>query len=386
MTFPNRFNYKFVLHNHHSCDKSNLKRRLASQNRITIQLEDFDIHTAAEDCEKIQQEKNQTIMDSSTPPPCDPNACGNDDPISPFSLFDDDTDASCSLDEAVSCKNSDENCQLFLMSAHEANSKINALVGEHFLVPFIRKLQWMSMNPSYLFGVLFQVAVEAWGYRIPMKATKSRLNGQQSKHSVTLESVARKYQNHHLNSICLSLLESVKNESSNTKSFIGAKIDHMMRVTALYYWNLWQSIVALCIDAVRRIQRVMSEIQKASIKTLDKRRVSSISPMFENKSLDAVAQHMLGSEDDFPFSLAMGKRPRLARQSNEFMRGWFLAHKANPYPNAAERASIAERTGLSEQQVRNWFANMRKRHWKPSTIPNKRPRCFVDVVMRKNGI
>nr|CCA17544.1 conserved hypothetical protein [Albugo laibachii Nc14] len=384
MTFPNRFNYKFVLH-HQRHERSNYKRQLASRDRITIQLGDFDLETAG-DCKKSQVDPSQAIMDHNTPSPCVPDLRDNDDPISPFSLFGDETDASCSLDETLSCKNSDENCQLFLMSANGSNSEVNALVGRHFLLPFIRKLQWMSMNPSCLFGVLFQVAVEAWGYRLPSKVSKSQSNAQRPKQFVTLESVARKYQNRHLNSICLSLLESLKNERSNPSASIDAKAGHMMKVTALYYWNLWQSIVALCIDAVRRIQRVMSEIQKASIKTLDKRRVASISPMFENKSSDKVAHHMLGSEDDFPFSLGMGKRPRLARQSNEFMRGWFLAHKANPYPNAAERASIAERTGLSEQQVRNWFANMRKRHWKPSTIPNKRPRCFVDVVMRKNGL
>ncbi|ETV80871.1 hypothetical protein H257_06327 [Aphanomyces astaci] len=77
------------------------------------------------------------------------------------------------------------------------------------------------------------------------------------------------------------------------------------------------------------------------------------------------------------------KRARLARQSNEFMTAWFLAHKANPYPTAKERAEIASMTHLSDTQVKNWFANMRKRHWKPPQ-PEKLPRCLMDVMLRRD--
>ncbi|RHY33222.1 hypothetical protein DYB32_001791 [Aphanomyces invadans] len=77
------------------------------------------------------------------------------------------------------------------------------------------------------------------------------------------------------------------------------------------------------------------------------------------------------------------KRARLARQSNEFMTAWFLAHKSNPYPTAKERAEIAALTHLSDTQVKNWFANMRKRHWKPPQ-PDKKPRCFIDVMLRRD--
>ncbi len=76
------------------------------------------------------------------------------------------------------------------------------------------------------------------------------------------------------------------------------------------------------------------------------------------------------------------KRSRLTRRSNEYMTAWFLAHKGNPYPTAKERTEIAKVTDLSEMQVRNWFANMRKRHWKPVN-GNKKPRCLLDLVLRR---
>ncbi|OQR95003.1 hypothetical protein ACHHYP_00646 [Achlya hypogyna] len=79
------------------------------------------------------------------------------------------------------------------------------------------------------------------------------------------------------------------------------------------------------------------------------------------------------------------KRSRLTRRSNEIMTAWFLAHKGNPYPSGAERLAIANKTQLSELQVRNWFANMRKRHWKPSNS-EKKPRCLLDLVLRRSTV
>ena len=31
-----------------------------------------------------------------------------------------------------------------------------------------------------------------------------------------------------------------------------------------------------------------------------------------------------------------------------------------------EKAKLAEKTGLDQKQINNWFINQRKRHWKPS--------------------
>jgi len=35
----------------------------------------------------------------------------------------------------------------------------------------------------------------------------------------------------------------------------------------------------------------------------------------------------------------------------------------NPYPSDEQRAVLIETTGLSQQQLKNWFINHRKRSW-----------------------
>lgn len=77
------------------------------------------------------------------------------------------------------------------------------------------------------------------------------------------------------------------------------------------------------------------------------------------------------------------KRNRLLRSSNEFLTAWFIAHKEHPYPTPSERQGIAHECDLTEVQVRNWFSNMRKRHWKNSS-KNQTPKNMLDILLRSS--
>ncbi|KAE9039931.1 hypothetical protein PF010_g8718 [Phytophthora fragariae] len=159
--------------------------------------------------------------------------------------------------------------------------------------------------------------------------------------------------------------------------------DVMLLKAALYYWRLWQYVCVLCVEAVTSVEETATQQQqqqqlrqepKQWTSLLQKREAPSISPTFEDRCSDALSQGMI---------LSGAKRSRITKRSNEFLVAWFLAHKDNPYPSPDERTEIAEKTGLAEQQVRNWFANMRKRHWKPNRTNAKKPRCLLDYVLRQ---
>ncbi len=81
----------------------------------------------------------------------------------------------------------------------------------------------------------------------------------------------------------------------------------------------------------------------------------------------------------------MRKRKRkLDKDSTDVLTRWFLEHQDKPYPTPAQKNELVAQTGLTSTQVRNWFTNIRKRHWAPS-LRGKQPRSFLDHVIQASA-
>ncbi|XP_045805525.1 BEL1-like homeodomain protein 7 [Trifolium pratense] len=55
----------------------------------------------------------------------------------------------------------------------------------------------------------------------------------------------------------------------------------------------------------------------------------------------------------------------LPENSVSILRAWLFEHFLNPYPKDSEKIMLARQTGLTRNQVANWFINARVRLWKP---------------------
>ncbi|KAK8637385.1 hypothetical protein V6N13_064807 [Hibiscus sabdariffa] len=55
----------------------------------------------------------------------------------------------------------------------------------------------------------------------------------------------------------------------------------------------------------------------------------------------------------------------LPERSVNILRAWLFEHFLHPYPSDADKHMLARQTGLSRNQVSNWFINARVRLWKP---------------------
>ncbi|CAH2036788.1 unnamed protein product [Thlaspi arvense] len=55
----------------------------------------------------------------------------------------------------------------------------------------------------------------------------------------------------------------------------------------------------------------------------------------------------------------------LPENSVSALRAWLFEHFLHPYPKESEKIMLAKQTGLSKNQVANWFINARVRLWKP---------------------
>ncbi|KAG1695706.1 hypothetical protein DVH05_019445 [Phytophthora capsici] len=228
---------------------------------------------------------------------------------------------------------------------------------DHPWLPFTHKLMAMISQPAKLLAAL---VVDC--------------DGKLSKRELWAKAVA--YQRSELQNLCSSwaqIMDAIDQYELNPT-------DVMLLKAMLYYWHLWRYICTACVEAVACFEEKPASPEPPSrpwTSLLEKRSAASISPPLEDKCSDAMSRGMILSGGS-----GMAKRSRISKKSNEFLIAWFLAHKDNPYPSPDERVEIAERTGLGEQQVRNWFANMRKRHWKPNRSNAKKPRCLVDYMLR----
>ncbi|KAG6644547.1 BEL1-like homeodomain protein 7 [Carya illinoinensis] len=55
----------------------------------------------------------------------------------------------------------------------------------------------------------------------------------------------------------------------------------------------------------------------------------------------------------------------LPESSVSILRAWLFEHFLHPYPKDSEKIMLAKETGLTRNQVANWFINARVRLWKP---------------------
>ncbi|KAI9912101.1 hypothetical protein PsorP6_009466 [Peronosclerospora sorghi] len=59
------------------------------------------------------------------------------------------------------------------------------------------------------------------------------------------------------------------------------------------------------------------------------------------------------------------KRSSLSKLSKKLMLDWFEHNLHHPYPTEEEKDWLAQRGGITLEQVNNWFINTRGRKWKP---------------------
>ncbi|KAF0640988.1 hypothetical protein FPSE5266_03297 [Fusarium pseudograminearum] len=71
--------------------------------------------------------------------------------------------------------------------------------------------------------------------------------------------------------------------------------------------------------------------------------------------------HATDTYESFNDAIPPRSGKRLSLISVRILNKWLSAHMHHPYPTVAEVESLTRQTGLSKQQVLNWFANARRR-------------------------
>ena len=59
------------------------------------------------------------------------------------------------------------------------------------------------------------------------------------------------------------------------------------------------------------------------------------------------------------------KKREIPKAATNCLRGWLFQHITHPYPSEDQKKQLAQNTGLTVLQVKNWFINARRRIVQP---------------------
>ncbi|KAG8377843.1 hypothetical protein BUALT_Bualt08G0075700 [Buddleja alternifolia] len=165
-----------------------------------------------------------------------------------------------------------------------------------------------------------------------------------------LEEVERRYEEyyHHMEEL-VSSFEVIAGLGAG-KSYTALALQAMSK----HFSGLRNTILAQIRAAKQKIEKDTPKISS---------RLSQLSLLDQESRQNRVSLQQLGILQ----SSRQAWRPirGLPETSVTILRAWLFEHFLHPYPNDSEKLMLASQTGLSKNQVSNWFINARVRLWKP---------------------
>lgn len=111
------------------------------------------------------------------------------------------------------------------------------------------------------------------------------------------------------------------------------------------------------IEAV--VSAIILDLDELNMKNIHTRFVSKMIQEFREKTIET-------GESELRSNLAaiQSQKIQLDNDATSLLNRWFLDHLCHPFPTSSEKEYLSYATGLSKNQVSNWFINTRGRRWK----------------------
>jgi len=112
---------------------------------------------------------------------------------------------------------------------------------------------------------------------------------------------------------------------------------------------------------------------------------SSTPPPEDKATKEKTTQQQLQGQQHQPImtdSPSRRKRGNLPKESTCLLKGWLFEHLLHPYPSDDEKAVLSRETGLSNNQISNWFINARRRILQP--VMSGDSKMDVDAPLHSN--
>ncbi|KAK6926762.1 Homeobox KN domain, partial [Dillenia turbinata] len=170
------------------------------------------------------------------------------------------------------------------------------------------------------------------------------------------EEVCRRYKQYHQQmQMVVSSFESVAGLSTATP-YVSLALKTVSR-----HFRCLKTVIS---DQLRHIRKALGE-DLASTTGTSNSKGDTMTPRL--KLIDQTFQKQKSGVGSFIEPQQHIWRPQrgLPERSVAILRAWLFDHFLHPYPTDTDKHMLATQTGLSRNQVSNWFINARVRVWKP---------------------
>jgi len=123
------------------------------------------------------------------------------------------------------------------------------------------------------------------------------------------------------------------------------------------FFNTYLSGLRICRQELEKLDTMVDEFCASYVGAL------KLTPEVGDE-LDTDSKKRKG-EEELDSRSKRQKRVNLPKASTNLLKKWLFDHLFHPYPTEEEKSSLALQTGLSLNQLNNWFINARRRILQP---------------------
>jgi len=163
-------------------------------------------------------------------------------------------------------------------------------------------------------------------------------------------------------------------------SEINYRFERLENIIKYNYTDVIQDIIMVSKAHAKKIKE--KNDLKTSLKTLTKcekeEELPKEKPEELSQSLISTKKIHKIKEKRKGYKIMKSGRKTWPTKSTIVLKNWLTDHFNNPYPNYEEKVKLVEETGLTINQVHNWFTNARSRNMNK----NKKDDKFCEIVKK----
>jgi len=137
---------------------------------------------------------------------------------------------------------------------------------------------------------------------------------------------------------------------------------------------MYCEVLRICRSELERMDSITDEFCTTYLEAIkpgpnqvwnDEAQKALLSPQVKRKGMGEEVMGQMPPETYSPSMPQKKRRGNLPKAATNLLKKWLFDHLFHPYPSEEEKSALAMQTGLTLNQISNWFINARRRILQP---------------------